>query len=140
MLYESLKQIDKVEKDLKQVIKDDPENFEALNALGYTLADHDLKLDEAYDYIKRAIELSPNDPAIIDSLGWVQYKLGKYVEAEINFNKAIESNISDSELYIHLYKTLIKLDKKQKAKELLLKAKNLFPNNQKILNLKPDLK
>ena len=138
MLYESIKQIDNVEKDLKQVIKDNPENFEALNALGYTLADNDLKLDEAYDYIKRAIELSPNDPAIIDSLGWVQYKLGKYVEAEINFNKAIESNISDSELYIHLYKTLIKLDKNQKAKELLLEAKNLFPNNQKILNLMPN--
>ena len=133
MLYESQNQINKAEIDLKQIIKDDPENFDALNALGYSLADHDIKLDEAYEYIKRAIELSPNDPAIIDSLGWVQYKLGKYEQAEDNFNKAIQSNINDSELYIHLYKTLLKLDKQQKAEELLLKAKNLFPDNQKIL-------
>jgi tetratricopeptide (TPR) repeat protein len=135
MLYESQDQIDEAEKDLKQVIKDDPENFEALNALGYTLADNDVKLDEAYEYIKKAIELSPDDPAIIDSLGWVQYKLGKYAEAEINFNKAIESNINDSELYIHQYKTLMKLDKKQEAQELLQKAKTLFPENQKIIDL-----
>ncbi len=68
MINESLGKLDQVEQDLLQVIKDDPNNFEALNALGYSLADHDLKLDEAYEYIKRAINLAPNNPAIIDSL------------------------------------------------------------------------
>jgi tetratricopeptide (TPR) repeat protein len=138
MLFESQNQIDKAEKDLKLVIKDNPKNFEALNALGYTLADNDVKLDEAYEYIKKAIELSPDDPAIIDSLGWVQYKLGKYAEAEINFNKAIKSNINDSELYIHQFKTLMKLNKEQDAQELLKKAEILFPENQKIIDLIKD--
>jgi len=132
MLYESQNKLDKVEKDLLQVIKDDPNNFEALNALGYSLADHDLKLDKAYEYIKKAIELSPDSAAIIDSLGWVQYKLGLYKEAELNFNKAIKTDIKDPELYIHLYKTLLKLKKDQDAQQLMSDAKKLFSENSKI--------
>lgn len=135
MLFESQDKIDKVEIDLKQIIKNDPNNFEALNALGYSLADHDVKLDEAYEYIKKAIEMSPDDPAIIDSLGWVQYKVGEYAKAEANFNKAIDSQIKDPELYIHQYKTYLKLNKLEAAKELLLKAKDLFPDNENILKI-----
>ena len=131
MLQESMDNMIAVEKDLLQIIKDDPENYEALNALGYSLADHDLKLDEAHEYIKKAIVLAPNNPAIIDSLGWIQYKLGQYEEAEISFKSAIDTDIHDPELYIHLYKTLIKLNKTQEAKDLLLKALETFPENSK---------
>jgi len=138
MLFESQNKIDKVEIDLKQIINNDPNNFNALNALGYTLADHDLKLDEAYEYIKKAIELSPEDPAIRDSLGWIQYKLGEYEEAESNFNLALDSNIEDPELYIHQYKTYLKLNKVDQAKALLIKAKELFPENENILKLLQD--
>lgn len=132
MLYESQNKMPRAEKDLLQIIEDDPEHFEALNALGYSLADHDLKLEKAYEYIQKAIELSPDNAAIMDSLGWVEYKLGKYQEAEKNFKKALAKDIDDSELYIHLYKTLLKLDKTQEAKELINKAKNLFPDNEKL--------
>lgn len=132
MLYESQSKMKKVEKDLLQIIKDDPEHYEALNALGYSLADHDLKLEEAYKYIKKATELSPDNAAIMDSLGWVQYKLGEYAEAEKNFKNALGKDIEDFELYIHLYKTLLKLDKTQEAKDLIEKAGNLFPDNYKI--------
>ena len=53
-----------------------------MNALGFTLADQTDRFDEAYGYLKRAIEIMPDDPAIIDSLGWVQYRMGNYDEAE----------------------------------------------------------
>ncbi len=139
MLYESIDQINNLEKDLQTIIKDDPENFEALNALGYSLADHDIKLEEALEYINKAIKLAPENPAIIDSLGWAQYKLGHYLEAEINFNKALQKGIKDVDLYIHLYHTLIKLDKHQEAQALINKANDLFPDNKKILALKKNL-
>lgn len=135
MLNETMGNMNHVEQDLLQIIKDDPDNHEALNALGYSLADHDLKLDEAYEYIQKAINLAPDNPAIIDSLGWIQYKLGKYDEAEINFKSAINTDIHDPELYLHLYKTLIKLEKTQEAQELLLKAKETFPDNTKFSDL-----
>ena len=135
MLYESQSKMDLVEKDLLQIIKDDPINFEALNALGYSFADHGIKLQQAYSYIKQAISLSPNNAAIIDSLGWVQYKLGQYQEAEENFQKAMDMGIKDLELYIHFYKTLIKLEKHNESRILLSKARELFPDSTKIKQL-----
>ncbi len=135
MLYESQGKMSKVEKDLLQIIKDNPDNYEALNALGYSLADHDMKLEKANEYIQKAIELDPENAAIMDSLGWVQFKLGKYQKAEESFKKALAKDINDPELYIHLYKTLLKLNKNQEAKELIIKAKELFPENEKFMAL-----
>jgi tetratricopeptide (TPR) repeat protein len=132
MLYEQQDKMSKVEKDLLQIIKDDPKNYEALNALGYSLADHDLQLEKAHEYINKALKLSPENAAIIDSLGWVQYKLGQYQEAESNFQKALTMDIEDLELYIHLYKTLLKLNKLEQAQKLLNEAKTHFPNNKKL--------
>ncbi len=137
MLYESQSKMSKVEDDLLQIIEDNPDHYEALNALGYSLADHDLKLEQAYEYVLRAIELSPDSAAILDSVGWVQYKLGKYTDAEENFKKALAKEINDPELYIHMYKTLLKLNKNQEAQELILKAKELFPENKKLLLINP---
>lgn len=135
MLYESTNQMDKTEADLLQIIKDDPKNYEAYNALGYSLADHDLQLEKAYEYVKKANDLSPDNAAIIDSLGWAEYKLGKYTEAEAHFKKALGMSIKDSELYIHLYKTLLKLNKTDEAQELIKKASDLFPDNEKIKSI-----
>lgn len=132
MLYESTNQMDKAEADLLQIIKDDPQNYEAYNALGYSLADHDMQLEKAYEYVQKANELSPDNAAIIDSMGWAEYKLGKYTEAEANFKKALGMSIEDPELYIHLYRTLLILDKTDEAKEIIKKAAELFPDNEKI--------
>jgi Flp pilus assembly protein TadD len=136
MLFESQSKIDLLKKDLKQIITDDPNNYEAYNALGYSLADHDLELEKAYEYIQKAIELDPKNPAIIDSLGWVQYKLGQYENAAKSFQKALDLDINDPELYIHFYKTLLKLNKKEKAKKLIIKARELFPKNLALSTLK----
>lgn len=132
MLYESQGKIKKLKKDLLQIIKDNPEHYNALNSLGYSLADHDMELEQAYEYIQKALELDPDNSAIIDSLGWAQYKLGRYEEAEKSFNKALSTSTNDLELYIHLYKTLLKLNKESEANALLEKAQKLFPNNPKI--------
>jgi tetratricopeptide (TPR) repeat protein len=135
MMYESIDQMDKAEADLLQIIKDDPKNFEAYNALGYSLADHDMQLEKAYEYVKKANLLSPDNAAIIDSLGWAEYKLGKYTEAEAHFKKALGMSIKDPELYIHLYKTLLKLDKADEAQAVIKKANDLFPDNEKIKSI-----
>ena len=135
MLNESLNKMNLVKKDLLQIINEDPNNFDALNALGYSMADHDMELNKAHEYILEAIALSPDNPAIIDSLGWIQYKLGMYEEAQESFNNALEKDINDSELYFHLYQTLLKLNKAEEATLLLKKAKALFPDNNKILSL-----
>ncbi len=137
MLLETQDKLEKMEMDLLQIIEDDPKNYEALNALGYSLADHDLKLQEAYQYILKAIELAPDNPAILDSLGWAQYKLKKYNEAEISFDKALNTSINDPELYFHMYKTLIKLNKLKKAQEVLNKAIELFPESKSIKAIIP---
>jgi tetratricopeptide (TPR) repeat protein len=136
MLFESQSKIDLLKKDLKQIISDDPKNYEAYNALGYSLADHDLELENAYEYIQKAIELDPENPAIIDSLGWVQYKLGQYESAANSFQKALNLDINDPELYIHYYKTLLELNKIEKAKELIINARELFPKNLALSTLK----
>lgn len=135
MLHEKQNKIELLKKDLKQIIADDPKNYEAYNALGYSLADHDQQLEQAYEYIQTAIKLDPQNPAIIDSLGWIQYKLGQYKEAAISFQKALDLDINDPELYIHFYKTLQKLDKKDQAKELIIKAKKQFPKNKSLNQL-----
>ena len=81
MLAEKINRFDILETDLVSIIGKDPDNATALNALGYTLADRGERLDDAYDYIKRAYELSPGDFYILDSMGWVLYRLGRLDEA-----------------------------------------------------------
>ncbi|MCJ9714278.1 tetratricopeptide repeat protein, partial [Bordetella hinzii] len=76
MLYERKGQIDLLEKLLRQVIALDPEHAHAYNALGYTLADRNQRLPEALDLITQALELSPDDPFILDSMGWVKFRMG----------------------------------------------------------------
>jgi tetratricopeptide (TPR) repeat protein len=94
-----------MEADLRQIILLEPQSPVAYNSLGYTLADRTDRYQEAYDLISKAAELAPNDPAIIDSLGWVQYKLGKYAEARDNLDKAYKL-YPDAEVAAHLGEVL----------------------------------
>ena len=101
MVAEKLLKLDVMEKDLLTIIENDPQNASALNALGYTLADRKLKLDEALTYITRAYTLAPNDPAIIDSMGWVHYRLNNLEKALIHLRKAYQI-MPDQEIAAHL--------------------------------------
>jgi tetratricopeptide (TPR) repeat protein len=93
------------EKDMRKLIQIQPENAHAYNALGYTLADKTDRLDEAMELISRANELLPDNPFILDSMGWVHYRLGNNAEA-IRFLKQALDGRQDAEIAAHLGEVL----------------------------------
>jgi tetratricopeptide (TPR) repeat protein len=101
----SLDRLDVLEADLRKVIAQDPDHADALNALGYTLADRTDRFEEALELIERALELKPDDAAILDSMGWVRYRLGQLDEAERYLRKAYEQ-LPDGEIAAHLGEVL----------------------------------
>ena len=119
-------------KDLRKAHELNPTDVNALNALGYTLADYDMNLEEAFELITKALESDPENPAIIDSLGWVHFKLGNYEEAETQLQNALSKDLDDLEIYMHLHKTQLKLNKVEEASKTLERAKELFPDNKKL--------
>jgi len=114
---EKLDMLDVTESDLKMVIMHEPKNASALNALGYTLADRTERLNEAREYILKAAELLPDDPAILDSLGWVYFRLGQYEESIKWLSKAFEF-LQDAEIAAHLGEALWMDGQIQKAKSI----------------------
>jgi tetratricopeptide (TPR) repeat protein len=104
-LYEDLNRIDEAVEELRELVRANPKDPTALNALGYTLADHTPHTREAYRYIKKAYELEPDNPAIIDSMGWVEYRLGRYDRALEHLQRAY-SLLPDSEIAAHLGEVL----------------------------------
>ena len=106
--------LDVLERDMRAIIAREPDNADALNALGYTLADRTDRLEEAYALIKRAIELKPDDHYIIDSLGWVLHRLGRHREALVQLRRAMSIN-PDPEIAAHLGEVLWVLGNKVEA-------------------------
>ncbi len=100
-----LNYLDVVEADLRFLLDRDPSNAHALNALGYTLADRTDRYEEAMGLIERALELRPDDPYIIDSLGWVQYRLGNNDESIRHLRNAYMAR-GDVEIAAHLGEVL----------------------------------
>ncbi|WP_281645702.1 tetratricopeptide repeat protein [Parendozoicomonas sp. Alg238-R29] len=105
MLAEKLDDLARLEVELNRILKKDPDNAAALNALGYTLADRTDRIQEARKLVSRAYELKPEDPAIIDSMGWVEYRLGNYKESLRYLRKAYEL-FDDAEVAAHLGEVL----------------------------------
>lgn len=105
MVAENLGQLDIFERDLRRVLEISPNNAEALNALGYTLAARTRRFDEALRYISRAMKLKPNNAFILDSMGWVHYRLGNYNKAEEYLLKAMQIH-KDPEIAAHLGEVL----------------------------------
>lgn len=106
-----------LEADLRQIIQREPDNAMALNALGYTLADRNERLDEALQLIERAHELKPDDPAILDSLGWVHYRLGNLQRAEQLLRDAFAA-FPDEEVGAHLGEVLWQQGKRREARDI----------------------
>ena len=98
---EKLGKLEIAERDMRRILKNDPDNTRTLNALGYTLADRTNRYDEALIYINKAYAQDPDDPAIIDSLGWVHYRLGNLDEARRLLEKAWDMT-GNSEIGAHL--------------------------------------
>jgi len=106
-----------MEKDLRLIIKRDPDNAMALNALGYTLSDRTTRYDEAKVLIEQAHKLNPEDPAVLDSLGWVNYRLGNLDEAERLLRMALE-RFPDQEVAAHLGEVLWVNGKQREARQI----------------------
>jgi tetratricopeptide (TPR) repeat protein len=94
-----------LERDLRYILDLDPDHVDALNALGYTLADRTRRYPEAFGYIMHAHRLQPENAAILDSLGWVYYRMGEYAKALKYLRQALEST-HDAEIAAHLGEVL----------------------------------
>ena len=117
MHYDGTGNIELMEQDLQKIITLNPRNAIALNALGYTLADKTDRLEEALKLITVALALRPDNPAILDSMGWVLFKLGKNEEALALLSKAY-INYPDGEVGAHLGEVLWTEGKKEEAKKV----------------------
>lgn len=131
---EHLDRIDLLESDLLIILQNDPDHANALNALGYTLADRGLRIDEAQKYVERAYELNPNDPAVIDSMGWIHFRKGNYAEAETYLRKALDL-LDDAEIVGHLGELLWAQGSYEEARNLLREAMDRHPNDSYIQKL-----
>ncbi len=138
LLYEALKDISSSEKTLKAILVFDKNNSNAMNALGYLLTDQTTRFDEALVYIKGAYHLQPRDPMIIDSLGWVYFKMGKISKAETYLRQAYKLR-SDVEIAAHLIELLVKKGADNEAKTLLQEMLKNNPNDEVLLRIKQKL-
>ncbi|WP_051785722.1 tetratricopeptide repeat protein [Endozoicomonas numazuensis] len=128
MVYEKMGRIDDLEKDLRAIIKAQPENAAALNALGYTLADRTDRFEEARALIEKAYALDKEDPAIMDSMGWIYYRLGNY-QAALGYLKSAYAKYPDHEVAAHLGEVLWALGRKEDAKALWDEALQKSPDS-----------
>lgn len=134
MLAEKMDRLDILEADLKAVLAEDENNATALNALGYTLADRTDRYEEAYEYIKRAYELSPSDFYILDSMGWILYRMGKLDEAIDYLQQALDLR-NDPEIAAHLGEVFWVMGNKQAAKEVWETALEGTPTDDRLLEV-----
>jgi tetratricopeptide (TPR) repeat protein len=128
MHYDGTGDIELMEQDLQKIINMNPRNAVALNALGYTLADKTDRLEEALKLITVALALRPDNPAILDSMGWVMFKLGKNEEALALLSKAY-INYPDGEVGAHLGEVLWAEGKKEEAKKVWNNSLRQQPNH-----------
>jgi len=126
--------LDILERDLHAIIDKEPTNADALNALGYTLADRTDRYEEALGYVRRAMELKPDEPAILDSMGWIQYRLGNLQEALKYLRKAVERT-RDGEIAAHLGEVLWALGQRDEAWEVWEGALAEFPEHAYLLRV-----
>jgi tetratricopeptide (TPR) repeat protein len=131
MAAEKIDKIDKMESALRQVIKLAPTNQNAYNALGYSLAERNIRLPEAAKLIEQAMALAPEDPFIMDSMGWVQFRLGKLVEAEALLRRAYALK-PDVEIAVHLGEVLWVRGQKEDAKKFWSDARSKDPKNDSL--------
>ena len=128
LLAEPLGQHEQTEADLRRVLALDPNHIDALNALGYTLADHNRQLDEAYDLIQRALRARPTSAAIMDSVGWVHYRRGELAEARNWLGRAYALE-PEAEIAAHYGEVLYQAGDKKKARQIWRDALTHSPSN-----------
>jgi tetratricopeptide (TPR) repeat protein len=134
LIAEKLNRLDILERDLRLIIAADPKNGQALNALGYTLADRTDRYQEALGYLEQALVLLPDDAAVLDSMGWVQYRLGHHAKALEYLRRAYQAN-PDAEIAAHLSEVLWVSGQRDEAKRIWREAKTKQPASAHLLTL-----
>ena len=130
---EKIGKSDIMEKDLRKLIQLKPDHAHAYNALGYGLAEHSNRLPEALELIEKAIALSPNDPYIMDSLGWVHYRMGNLNQGLSYLRQAFGMN-PDPEIAAHLGEVLWVQGIKEEAKDVWQSALRNHPDNEVLIS------
>jgi tetratricopeptide (TPR) repeat protein len=125
---EKMGKVDIMEDSLRKVISLEPNNHQAYNALGYSLAERNIRLPEAYALIEQALKMAPNDPFIMDSMGWVQFRLGHLPQAEEILRRAYALR-SDPEIAVHLGEVLWQNGNKEDAQTMWREARSKDPKN-----------
>ncbi|MHA7879399.1 MAG: tetratricopeptide repeat protein [Saccharospirillum sp.] len=128
LLAAQLERYEVLEANLTTILENDPDNAMALNALGYTWADLNKNLEQAVDYIDRALAIRPDDPAFMDSKGWVEYRLGNLETAERWLRRAALAYDND-EVAAHLAEVLWMLERRDEARQWLREALELNPDS-----------
>ena len=128
LLAERLDKLDLMEASLRRVMALAPDNQHAYNALGYSLAERGVRLPEAYALIEKALQMAPGDPFIMDSMGWVQFRMGNLAAAETALRRAYAVR-SDPEIAVHLGEVLWQKGDKDEAQKLWREAQVKDPKN-----------
>jgi tetratricopeptide (TPR) repeat protein len=129
MAAEKVNRLDILEANLRQLIKLRPDHAHAYNALGYTFADRNQRIDEAYRLIETALKLAPDDPFIQDSMGWVLYRMGRNQEGLDYLQRAFKQR-PDAEIAAHLGEVLWALNQRDEAKKVWAEALKEHPDNE----------
>ncbi|WP_029919647.1 tetratricopeptide repeat protein [Nevskia soli] len=131
LVYERMGRVTDSETDLRKILDKTPDDARALNALGYTLAVHTDRLDEADKLVSKALTLTPDDPAVVDSMGWLRFRQGRPQDALPLLQKAY-SEFPDSEVAAHLGEVLWAVGSKDQAHSLLTQASKADPDNAQL--------
>lgn len=136
LLHERMSNFDLAEKDFNFVLKTRSNDADALNALGYMLTVNNQRLAEAKKYIVKALEIKPNDPIIMDSLGLVLFKTGDLSSAEQYLRKAFRL-LKNPEVASHLINVLSKSNQHHEAQQIFEEMNEKYPDNHILRKLKP---
>lgn len=134
LIAERLGKFDVLESQLKRLLEIKPDHHHGLNALGYSFADRNIRLPEAFELIAKASTLAPNDPFIMDSLGWVLFRQGKREESLKTLEKAYGLK-ADPEIAAHLGEVLWSLDRRDEARRILRDAAKKNPENEALTDV-----
>ncbi|MGJ8668335.1 MAG: tetratricopeptide repeat protein [Oceanococcus sp.] len=132
IVFERLGRVDEAEADLRAVIAQDGDDARSLNALGYMLSNHSERYAEATALVRRALVLTPDDPAVIDSLGWLYFRQGDLTQARLHLEQAWD-RLKDPEVAAHLGEVLWRQGEQERARSVWLQGLQQNPGHQGLL-------
>ncbi|HRE30500.1 MAG TPA: tetratricopeptide repeat protein, partial [Candidatus Berkiella sp.] len=133
LVADQLDQIDMAEKDLKTILSIQPNHVDALNALGFMLANKTNRYEEAEKYLSYAMKIAPNNASVLDSVGWLYYKMGKYPQSLETLKKAAKI-MPDAEIAAHLGEVMWKMKDFEGAKQVWNEALEQHPKHENIID------